>query len=196
MADVRFDKMTVSQLKNEQKKRGILDTDIKGQGKNGAILKFDRVVALDKYESTKVNNTKSKTTKKTESKSVTLKTTKKSRSSGKKARVPTKSSKSPTKKGGKKGGNYGISIRIWNKNDYDRAPESGETATYVVADVNQPISNVNMEKIIRNILINQGNKEDANDNVLVESIVRNMPGGTLSETIRYIDAQYGTMIRI
>jgi hypothetical protein len=46
----RFDKMTVAQLKEEQKKKGILDSDIKGKGKNGSIIKSDRVAALNKYK--------------------------------------------------------------------------------------------------------------------------------------------------
>ena len=59
----RFDKLDVSQLKVEQKKRGILDLNIKGTGKNGNILKMDRVVALDKYEESNKKKEKSSPTK-------------------------------------------------------------------------------------------------------------------------------------
>lgn len=48
-----FENMTVVQLKAEQKKRGILDSDIKGRGKNGSVLKSDRVDALNKKEALK-----------------------------------------------------------------------------------------------------------------------------------------------
>lgn len=106
----RFDKMTVAQLKEEQKKRGISDSDIKGQGKNGAILKLDRVVALDKYEDTKekmvgttkaIKKTKPKAPSKKEASiktsKVGQKATKKSKISATKKEVPKKAT--PVKKG-------------------------------------------------------------------------------------------------
>jgi hypothetical protein len=45
-----YKKMTVAQLKNAQKKFVIADTSIKGSGKNGAVLKEDRVKALVNHQ--------------------------------------------------------------------------------------------------------------------------------------------------
>lgn len=45
-----FDRMTVAQLKEEQKKRGILDSDLLRSGKNGSIIRLDRIVALNNHE--------------------------------------------------------------------------------------------------------------------------------------------------
>lgn len=50
MLSKKFEKMEIKELKEELKSRNIKDSDINGSGKEGRILKLDRIEALKTYE--------------------------------------------------------------------------------------------------------------------------------------------------
>jgi hypothetical protein len=150
MTEKRFDKMTVPQLKEEQRARGILDASIKGSGKDGNILKMDRVVALDKYEEKTTKTTESSKTSPAkngsgrgkaglgigkQTKTSTKKTTKKAPAKKAAKKTKAKTSKSPVKSPTKKGGEKGMVIAIWDKDAYEYDPNTNlgsQSDTYYV----------------------------------------------------------------